>query len=72
MRVLVFMVCQFCLKHDIEIERISGDAWAQISTFLPGRSSDDCKFKWLSLLRHPAIDYSWEPEEEMLLRQILR
>lgn len=56
----------------MDIELIEPEQWEMISGFFNGRTADDCKFKWLSISKHPINGCAWDADEEALLRTILR
>lgn len=62
-QVLLFMIRQWYLTDLLDIDAIDGTVWERLSTFFSGRSSDDCKFKWLSLSKHPINSCQWDEQE---------
>jgi hypothetical protein len=66
------MLSEFYLSDALDIELIEDSMWERLSVFFNGRSSDDCKFKWMSISKHPINNSIWNPDEELLLRDILQ
>lgn len=38
---------------------------------IPGSNPEDCQFKWLNLNKNKLGDYSWTPEESMVLAALV-
>jgi hypothetical protein len=51
------------------VEKYGADAWQQLSRFMPGRNSRQCRDRWTNFLSPHIIRNPWSPDEEIMLSQ---
>lgn len=58
-------------KNLFLISRQGEEDWMFICEMIPGKSWEDCKFKWLSMSRVNLHKNPWTPSEDLALTNIL-
>ncbi|KAL4506069.1 hypothetical protein ABPG72_013830 [Tetrahymena utriculariae] len=69
---LVWIILKSCVFKRIDFRAISDDVWEDISSMMVGRSSEQCKLKWLSMSKLNLQQQPWSEEEDNILRMIIK
>jgi hypothetical protein len=69
---LVYLIEKFSTLRKISnLTELDSSIWDDISDYLPGRSSNDCKYKILSLTASTITNIPWSSEERNALTEII-
>ncbi|EAR93514.2 Myb-like DNA-binding domain protein (macronuclear) [Tetrahymena thermophila SB210] len=69
---LVWIILKSCVFKRIDFRAISDDVWEDIASMMVGRTSEQCKLKWLSMSKLNLQQQPWSEEEDNILRMIIK
>jgi hypothetical protein len=68
---LALAALQASLQAKSRLDLLSDSDWESISACLPGRTGEDCFYKFLSFYKWPIKDYPWTESEDSILEVIV-
>ncbi|KAL4466953.1 hypothetical protein ABPG74_010550 [Tetrahymena malaccensis] len=71
-KILCWIVIKACALQNLDCRHIEDKIWDDIAKMMIGRTSESCKFKWLSLSKLNLQQIPWSTEEDALLLSIIK
>jgi hypothetical protein len=68
----IWLTLHYCHLKQRDFTSLEGSDWVYIASVMPGKKSEQCKYRWQSLLKVNLSKVPWTQKEDEILVQIIR